>query len=414
MELFKTLGISLAIGLLIGFERSWSEKSSPKMHIAGLRTFALVGLLGGLSATISYEFTPWFLIVTLIAISVILFLLYNRDSEQNRYYGMTTIVALYVTFCLGILSVMGEALLAVGLAVLTGTLLGMKGRVKLWLENLDHSELFSVYKLLIISVVLLPLLPDENFGPWNVINLYEIWWLVVLITSISFVGYFAIKIKGTRIGILLTAFFGGLASSTVTTLNFSKIGSQNKHIHSLLTAGVIVSSATMFPRVILEVVVVHYPLAYSLIFPMLSMSLISYLLAYYFWKRKEKNTTKESIPLKNPFELLPALKFGILLTLILVLGKVFKMQFGDTGIYVLSFLSGISDVDAITLTLARMTRAGEITSNVATMAVVIAALTNTLVKALLVIFIARGFMGKSIAIAFSIIIATGVIAAILM
>lgn len=393
MELFKSLVVALAIGLLIGLQRSWQEKSKKKGGaIAGLRTFGLIGLLGGLWAYISQVMGEFLMAVSFLAFAALIILSFLRDYRKERDYGVTTMVASFVTFALGAIAVIGQPQVAAAFAVVTGTLLGMKSIFHAWVASIEKEEILSVYKLLIISVVLLPILPNQGYGPGGVLNPYEIWWLVVLIAGISFIGYFAVKIKGTRIGLLLTSFFGGLASSTAVTITFSKLALQNIHLHSLLSAGVLVASATMFPRILLEVAVVNIQLGSFLIVPLLVMMLISYAGAFLFWKKKGKEEPNEAIVLKNPFEIIPAVKFGILLTVIIVLAKFLQMEFGNIGVYLLAFFSGVSDVDAITLTMARMSREGELSLEVASRAIIIAAFVNTMVKAVLVAFIARGKM----------------------
>lgn len=401
----------MAIGLLIGLQRSWQEITTPSKDkyppLAGLRTFGLIGLLGGLWALLSEMLGEMLLAVAFFSFSALVILSFLRETRKERGYGVTTMVASFVTFALGALSVLGEPQVASAFAVMTASLLGLKSLFTKWVGGIDRNEIFAIYKFLIISVVLLPLLPNQGFGPGGVLNPFEIWWLVVLITGISFVGYFAIKIKGTTTGLLLTAFFGGLASSTVTTMNFAKLGQQNAQLRSLLTTGVLIASATMFPRILIEVYVVNYSLGGYIAGPMLFMMSVCYILAFWFWRKKESSQSSSVLAIKNPFEIIPALKFAILLTLIIILAKFAQMHYGDLGVYILSSISGISDVDAITLTMSRMSRDGELDPLVASKAIILAALVNTTVKALLVLFIERGPMGKNAIISFGIVLLLG-------
>ncbi len=417
MEHFQALGISLAIGLLIGLQRSWQEisRQKDKMPIlAGLRTFGLIGLLGGLWALLSQKMGDYLLAVAFVCFAALVIFSFLREPKRESGYGVTTMVASFITFALAALAVLGEPQLASAFAVMTAVLLGMKSLFTRWLEGIDQDEILGIYKFLLISVVLLPLLPDKGYGPWEVLNPFEIWWLIVLIAGISFVGYFAIKIKGTRIGVLLTSFFGGLASSTATTINFAKFARQNGNLYALLTTGVLVASATMFPRVLIEVYVVNFELGEYLVVPMGLMMVVCYIMALLYWKKKESKESSGDLPIKNPFEIIPALKFGILLTAIMILAKLAQIQLGNLGVYILAFFSGFSDVDAITLTMAKMAREGGLANQVAATAIIIAAIVNTAVKALLVLFIERGVMGRNSMLAFGLVIATGLASILLM
>ena len=253
----------------------------------------------------------------------------------------------------------------------------------------------------LVRVVLLPVLPNEGYGPWDTLNPYELWWLVVLIAGIGFVGYFAIKTLGPSLGSMTTGLLGGLASSTAVTLNFSRLARRNPSTQSLLAAGVVAAAATMFPRVLLEVSVVHADLLTRLWVPVGVMMLISYASVPWLWRSGKKSVqTQPDIALPNPFELKPALQFGALLVAIMLLSKAFQVWLGETGVYLLALASGISDVDAITLSLARLSRES-LDMDVAARAIVIASITNTLTKSALVIAIAGGTMAWRVGIVFA-------------
>jgi uncharacterized membrane protein (DUF4010 family) len=260
--------------------------------------------------------------------------------------------------------------------------------------------------------VLLPILPNEGFGPWQALNPYEIWWMVVLIAGISFAGYFAVKIAGSRRGLVITGLFGGLASSTAVTLSFAKLGRRNPGAHNLLAAGVILAAGTMFPRMLLEVSVINNTLLSQLTIPLISMMLVSYISVPLLLFTHEQDTTVRSVAINNPFELLPAIKFGLLLVAVMLLSKLFQQQFGDLGVYAVAAISGITDVDAITLSLSRMARA-ELSPSVAIEAIVIAASVNTLVKGLLVTVICGHRMALKVMLTFLLAIAAGAIMLIL-
>ncbi len=392
MEVFVHLALALAVGLLIGVERGWSQRTLPEGgRIAGIRTFGLIGLLGGLWALLGEELGQLILAVAFAALAGLLIMAYARFTKGESDYGVTTVVAALVTFALGALALRGYEHVAAAGAVVTATLLSLKPILHGWLLRIEQRELYGALKLLLISVVLLPVLPNRGFGPWQALNPYELWWLVVLIAGIGFAGYVAIRVAGARRGLLLTGLLGGLVSSTALTLSFARMG-RSKILPGILSAGVLAAAAIMFPRILLEVAVVNRQLLPQLYLPMGVMTATVFGSAVWFWLRGKQDVTPDTPPLHNPFELKPALQFGVLLAAIVLLAEAFRVWFGDAGIYALAAISGLTDVDAITLSLARMARV-DLTHEVAVRGIVLAAMVNTLAKGVLVAAIAGRGMG---------------------
>jgi uncharacterized membrane protein (DUF4010 family) len=407
MDIFQRLAVALAVGLLIGIERGWHERGAGEGHrIAGLRTFGLIGLLGALWALLAAEMGELVLGLAFTAFAVLVVAAHVLDAYSDRDYGITTAVAALVTFALGALAARGHLTIAGASAVVVATLLGLKPMLHSWLEQMEQRELYAIFKMLLISVVLLPILPDKGYGPWQALNPYEIWLLVVLIAGISFAGYFAVKLAGSQRGIVITGLFGGLASSTAVTLSFAKLGRQNLTAQSLLAAGVILAAGTMFPRMLLEVSVVNRELLSSLSAPLLGMMMVSYLAVPLLLFSIDREHQMHAVTIKNPFELLPALKFGLLLVVVMLAAKWFQQWFGDAGLYAVAAISGISDVDAITLSVARLARS-ELDQTVAVQAFVIAACVNTIVKGLMVGFICRSTMSWQVMTTFILTVITG-------
>ncbi|MEX2489840.1 MAG: MgtC/SapB family protein [Pseudomonadales bacterium] len=382
MDTILQLGIALAIGFLIGMERGWQEREAEEgQRLAGIRTFGLIGLLGGTWALISQEMGVLLQGFAFLALASFLMLGYYLDVRKDHDIGLTTVMAAMLTFTFGALCVIGHATVAAAAAVVTTTILTLKPTLHQWLQKMERVELHAVLKFLLISVVILPVLPNQGYGPWQTLNPYQIWWMVVLIAGISSVGYFAIKLAGAEKGISLTALFGGIASSTATTINLAHF--RNKmDIPFLLSAGVLLSAATMFPRVLIEVAVVNWSLLPLVAIPLVSMTLVTLLLAVWAWWRNPVTDEHHELELENPFQIMTALKFGALLALIMLLAKGLQAWLGDQGIYLLSLASGLADVDAITLSLAKMAREG-LAAQVAADGIVIASIVNTAVKGVL-------------------------------
>ncbi len=388
MELAKRLGVSLALGLLIGIERGWKERTLEEgMRVAGFRTFGLIGLLGGLWAVLSDVVGQTILGFALLGFSILVAASYVISTYRDAGdFGITTEVASLVTFALGALAGSGHIGIASSGAVIIVVILGLKPALHRWLSTLKAHELEAAAKLLLISIVLLPILPNKGYGPWNSLNPYVIWWMVVLVAGISFIGYFAIKIAGPRIGILLTSVFGGLSSSTALTWSLSRFSRRNPVHQPLMAAGIIAACATMFPRMLLEIAVVNRPLLKELILPVGIMTGAGYLGAVWLWLFCKETKKGGDFKLSNPFELQPALRFGGFLAVVMLLANGLKAWYGEKGIYILCAISGVSDVDAIILSLSRMA-SQDLSPEVAVRGILLAAGINTITKGLIAAFV---------------------------
>lgn len=394
LELFYTLAVALSIGLLIGIERGWKKRESIEgTRIAGVRTFGLIGLLGGVTALLSQTFGALVFGTVFIGLTVILASAYIAALKQNQDLGITTLIAALLTFILGALAVMDQVILASTSAVVMTLLLGYKPILHRWVGALEKKELRAGLKLLLLTVVLLPILPNEGYGPWQTLNPYIIGWMIVLIALISFVGYFAIKIGGAKRGVVFTGVFGGLSASTAVTLRFSQLARKDPNMRSMLSIGVLLACGTMLPRMMLVAGVFNLNLVNQLWLPATVMALLVYLPAILYWRTQTGKNIDTTSVLTNPLDLKVALAFGGILVLIMLLSAFLKQTYGDAGILSLAAASGIFDVDAITLSLARMSQ-DSLALNVTVTALVIAAVSNNLVKAMMASFIG----GKEMAI----------------
>jgi len=387
MELLIGLGLSLAIGLLVGIERGWQERDAPEgARIAGIRTFGLVGLLGGLWAVIGEVLGMVLLGIAFAAIAALMITAHLQDVRTGRDVGVTTVVAALVTFALGALAVLGYTKEAAAGAVVTTALLSLKPVLHGWLRDIQSLQLFAGIKLLLISVVVLPVLPDQGYGPWQALNPYQIWWMVVLIAAISFAGYVAMRAAGVRRGVLLTGLLGGLASSTATTVTLARL-QRGTDLRALLAAGIVAASAIMFPRILLEVAVVNRALLTPLVLPLALMTAIAVGAALWLARRSRTSSTEPIPQVRNPMELVPALQFGLFLALVMLLTHGLNEWLGERGLYLLAAISGVADVDAITLSLANLARGSDATDAM-WRGIILAAMVNTVFKGVLATFIA--------------------------
>mgnify|MGYP006291577153 CR=1 FL=1 len=375
------LGIALLLGTLIGLERGWSKrKEESGARIAGIRTHALVGLLGGLAALLSDALTGWAFPTLLLAVAAIALVAWRTRAEAVLDFSITGSIGLLITFCIGAIAVAVDVVIATAAAVFTAMILDNKDEIHALLQKLEARELDAAFKLLLITAVMLPLLPNHGYGPAGVLNPYEIWWMVVLIASISFVGYFAVRVGGAKKGILFTSLFAGLSSSTALTLHFARQSRVASGLSPLLAVGILVACGTMFPRVLLVATMIHPPMFNGLIVPVLVMTVLLYVPAFLMWRKATRGKAVTQPDLKqNPLDLTSALLFGALLTIIMLAGEWLRNWLGAAGVYLLAASSGVADVDAINLSLTRMAEE-TISVETAVMGIIIASAVNNLVK----------------------------------
>ena len=377
---FGYLALALAVGLLIGLERGWQARGLPEGgRIAGLRTFGLLGFLGGVASLLGQRLDSAVAAAIFLAVALIMGGGYLLRFRADGTASATTTIAALVTVGLGALAGLGELTLAAAGAVVTTMLLNLKPILHTGVARLQASELRATLNLLLISVVLLPVLPNEGYGPGGVVNPYRIWMMVVLITSISFAGYFAIKLLGPDRGILLTGLFGGLSSSTAVTLSLARVARTERVLSPTLASGILVACGTMFPRILLVAGLLYPPLFQALMLPLAVMAGMTYAGAILIWLRQRQRIDNPVLTLSNPFQLRMAIRFAALLLGVLLVAEWIETQWGDPGLYGLAVLSGLSDVDAITLSLARMGQEGLAIPTVL-LGILLAATANNLVK----------------------------------
>ena len=381
---FWELGVALALGFLIGLERGWDRRTAEEgQRVAGIRTFSLVGLLGGLVGVLQRVVDSVPLVaVTLASLAALLLAAYTLRSLRSDDHGLTTFIAVLVTFVLGVLATSGQAAVALAGAVVTGLLLGAKPVLHDALTRVTGEEVRAIFKLLLISAVALPLIPNRGFGPGGVVNPFEIWWLVVLIAALSSAGYFAMRAAGPSRGLLVTGALGGLASSTALTVTLARLGRRSPALLPMLAAATMLGCAMMFPRVWLEAVLLQPALAMRIMMPLLAMAATLGIAAWLLNRRpapRNRDATEHPVAIGNPFELRTALQFGVLLTAVMLLSHFGQQYFGDRGVFLVAIIASLSDVDAITLTMAR-TAGTEVALETAADVIVLSAAVNTLAK----------------------------------
>lgn len=376
------LGVALALGLIIGVERGWQARSAGEgMRTAGVRTFGFASLFGAVAALLAGKLGGVAFAASLVALAGLAVASYWATARPSANYGITTDVVLLLSFGLGAMAMLGLEIEAVALAVVTALVLGFKRELHRSLERLEQSEVRATLQLLAIALVVLPLLPNRGMGPWQALNPRTIGLLILLIAGIAYLGYFAIRLFGPRAGLLLTAFLGGLASSTAVTLAFARMAQRRAASPALLGAGIAVAAATMAPRLLIEVAVVERTLVDSIWLPLAVLAAVPLAAAVVIaWRTPSRDAATE-IALRNPLELETALLYGAVLTALFLGVRAVQEWSGDGGVYALAALSGLADVDAIAISLAQAAGAQVLSEPVAAHGIVLAALVNTAVKA---------------------------------
>ena len=319
-------------------------------------------------------------------------------------------------FLLGAMVMFGYEPLAIGLSVVTAAVLAYKQPLHGFVEKLGWDDVYAGVRLLIATFIALPLLPNEPVDPWGALNPYKLWLLVILISSLSLVGYVLTRLLGPSRGVALTGLAGGLASSTAVTLSFAKEGRDNPQIANALACGILLAWGVMFVRVLVLVAVVNRPLLVPLLIPFVVMAVVVAGFAAWLYYRDgsmdKAASAKGEVAVKNPFSLTAAAKFAALFAVVLLAVKIVQQTMPPSGLYAVAALSGLVDVDAITLSMAELAKTGE--AQVAVVAIVIAALSNTLVKCGMAVVLAGPALSKPILIATAATLLAGPVAVLLL
>jgi uncharacterized membrane protein (DUF4010 family) len=385
----QAFAISLGIGLLIGLERE--RKPDTK---AGLRTFALTALLGCLAAMLAeITVSGWMIPAGLLMIAAMVIVAQARDPLDDGDPGTTSVVALMVCYGLGALVWFGEATLAVMLAITVTILLYFKAQLQGVSRRLTHKDLISILQFGVLSLVVLPILPNQDYGPYAALNPHQIWWMVVLISGLSLAGYAALRIVGNRHGAPLLGFFGGLVSSTATTLVFARNARDDAKLTTTATLVILIANLVVTVRLGIVAVV----LAPSLFVPLASVLgiglLLGLLVAIFRWRTLTAAGDLPMPEVKNPTEIRTALSFGLLYGVVLLLAAWLQDIAGSQGLYLVALASGLTDIDAITLSTLRLFNQQTLEAAPAVTAIALAVLSNLVFKSGLVIAIG----GKALA-----------------
>jgi uncharacterized membrane protein (DUF4010 family) len=370
--------MAMVLGLLIGLEREHSRQESEPL-VAGIRTFPLIALIGFVSGLAAKGGYGWVAAVALAGVSAMAVVGYWVKA-QGSHKGATTELVIILAFILGGMTAFGYLIPAATFAVLATLLLSFKTPLHHMAERIQEGEIYAILKFCVISVIVLPLLPNRTFGPYQVLNPRLIWWIVVLISGISMVGYLLMRYWGTRQGIVVTGLLGGLVSSTAATLGLSQksrvAGGSSARYFAL---GIVIASTVMFFRVLVLTTVIDPRLARTLALPIVFPALVGIGASYYLWRNKGI-TTSVNLEVKNPMELGAAIEFALLFGVVLFVARAAQFHWGTAGVYVTSALAGLTDADTIAVSSARLARDQILANGTATASILLACATNTMLK----------------------------------
>ncbi|HNN15535.1 MAG TPA: MgtC/SapB family protein [Accumulibacter sp.] len=373
---------ALAVGLVIGLERGWHDRELPEGgRVAGLRTFALTGLLGGVLGHLQPDFGAWPLLGALLGLALLLTVSYARNAKLSGNLSATTPVAMLLTLVLGAFAAHGNITLALSAAVIGAVLLDLKPTLHGWLRLIDHRELAASLQLLVLSMVILPYLPNTGLGPYAALNPYQLWWAVILIAGLSLTGHFAMRITGAQRGVLWTGILGGLASSTATTLALARYAREQPSLAGAAVAGTLASCGVMFFRMVVLLGVIQPTLLSTYGSALVVTGVVLLCMALWQWRKMDRTVVGEgTVGAMAPFDLGTALGFGVLLAVMSVLVPAAKHWLDTSGLYLLSAVSGLADVDAILISLARLHGAGGLSTVATVTALGLATLANMVTK----------------------------------
>src|SRR5574343_1197679 len=387
VEAFAT---ALGIGLLVGMERERRPDSA-----AGLRTFSLVAMIGCLFALLGEKTGgPWLLAVGLIVVAGAMVASNFSTQQEEQYRGFTSEAAIVVTYGLGASVWYGYATLAVMLAIATTVLLYFKAELKHISERTTPKDINSILQFGVLSMVILPILPNEDFGPYDAFNPRQVWWMVVLISGLALAGYLALRIIGARHGAAVLGIFGGLASSTATTMMFSRHAAEHGHLVRMSAIVILIANV----MVMIRLGIVASVVAPSLIGPLAMVFACGIVpgvaMALYGWKELAEAGELPMPEGKNPTELKTAVSFGLLYAVVLLTAAWLQDVAGNSGLYIVALVSGLTDADASVLSTLRMFNLDKVASGEAVIAVALALLANLAFKIGLVVSIGGGTLAR--------------------
>lgn len=392
--LLTPFAITLAIGILIGAERESLKVHSQLKVLAGLRTFTFVSLLGFISAVVQQNGVTNFFTVTFFLLGIVITAEQIIRGFTQNLVGLTTAMALLLTFVLGGLTMFMDPRIVLALGIVVALVLSFKSSISHLLGIIPREAVLATVQFAVLSGAILPFLPNTYIDPWNFFNPYVAWWIVVLISGISFIGYILHLLLSSRSSILLTSAVGGLISSTAVTSTMAQLSQKSTLATKLLLTGCILTTTISAISTLIITTTINHAMFLLLVGPMATFALISGLFIWRWQPRKDQNTSSESMGgFKNPFQLKSALTFALVFVIIAFLAKTSTLYLGANGLYITSILVGLANVDAMSISISQLLATNSISAAQAMTGVILAILSSLWVKW----FVLRLFAEKTLA-----------------
>jgi len=374
-QLFESYFLAIMLGALMGLERERQEH-----RLAGLRTFILVTLLGAICGNMALDGSyPWMVPAGLLAITVQSAMVHFLRLKEQMPPGLTTSVALLVAYGIGVLLATGHTVPAVAISLATTVILYFKLQMHEFSHRLQQRDLYAIFQFVLVAFIIWPILPNRGFGPYQALNPSHIWLMVVIISAINLAGYITLKVAGQRWGGPVLGLLGGIVSSTATTLSFSRYSRDNPAFSQAAALVVALASTMVMIRVAFLIGMIQPTLLAGLALPMGAMFVGGLIPAFMIW-RKTPRDNGPAPNTKNPVELPQALFFGLLYAAVILAVSAAKDYFGNSGVYIVALISGLTDVDAITLSNARLVQQGVLEASQAHISILIALVSNLCFK----------------------------------
>ncbi|MBW2528322.1 MAG: DUF4010 domain-containing protein [Deltaproteobacteria bacterium] len=429
-EIILSIVVAVAAGALIGAERQQTadddDGQTPEaLGFGGIRTFPLIALLGALGALAKPIAGLWLLGGLLLGVTAFV-TVSHIYSGARKALGISSEVAALLTFALGAIAAMHDLmphtqryLLVGSSAAIILALLALKKPLHDFAEKVSAADIYATVKFVILALIILPVLPNQTYGPLDVLNPYKVGMMIVLVAGISFAGYVAARVVGQQRGLLVAGLLGGLVSSTAVTMTFAGRAKEQEKLAAVCTVAIVAACSTMFARVVGVIAVVERPLLMSLAPALGTMAVVGFGASAWLYRSAGKTAQQEAqegageTKLKNPFALKQAISFGILYGVVLFVAKAAQTYLGSGGLYASAVLAGLTDVDAITLSVAELHQGG-LESSTAANAITLAAVTNTIVKTGIAISIGGKALGRKVgAIMGAALVAGGIVLVVL-
>ena len=411
-QIWLHLGLALALGLFVGLEREQSG------HSTGIRTFPLITVFGACAALLVDTLTAWFVPAGLVVLGAMFLAGSARrarqggpedepDIEGTQEPGTTTFVAALVMYVVGAMLMLGYAPVGVAVGGATAVLLHWKRPLHDFADQLGPTGYRAVYRFVLLAVVVLPVLPDRTYGPYDVFNPFQIWLIVVLIVGISVVGYILYKFVGARAGVVLGGVLGGIVSSTAATVAYARRAARAPSVSASAAVAIMIASTLSFVRIVAEVMVVAWEVRWVVVPKFGLLIAVMALASAVAYRGTDEFQGEHDHQPEDPASLKVAVVFGVMYAIILFAVAATEQHFGDTGMYVLATISGLTDVDAITLSTAEMIEAGRVSEEVGWRMMLIGGISNMAFKGGVAAVVGGRRLFYQIAVLFGVTLITG-------